>query len=283
MKAKDYRSGLEPVWCTGCGDFGVLKGLTQALADLEIAPEKLAVDLRHRLLEPAAGLHALVRVQLDPRPRAADRHRPQARAPRDHHHRGGRRRRRLQHRARPPAARDPAQRATSPTPCSTTASTGSPRARPRRPPSWSSSASAASPAPTSDRSIRCCCVLGSGCGFVARTHAGNLPHLREMFREAIRYPGFAFVHVLAGCVTYQKPSYAEQIYQRCDLLPDDYDPYGLRARRRARARRALRARRPVLARAGYAARGAVRRGRRAARCLAAGQRIRTRAGRRVPR
>ena len=43
MKAKDYRSGNEPVWCTGCGDFGVLKGLTQALADLEIAPERLAV------------------------------------------------------------------------------------------------------------------------------------------------------------------------------------------------------------------------------------------------
>ena len=34
MKAKDYRTTLEPVWCTGCGDFGVLKGLTQALADL---------------------------------------------------------------------------------------------------------------------------------------------------------------------------------------------------------------------------------------------------------
>ncbi|HEU4940693.1 MAG TPA: thiamine pyrophosphate-dependent enzyme, partial [Candidatus Eisenbacteria bacterium] len=43
LKAKDYRTSLEPVWCTGCGDFGVLKGLTQALADLEIVPDKLAV------------------------------------------------------------------------------------------------------------------------------------------------------------------------------------------------------------------------------------------------
>jgi len=43
MKAKDFRTELEPVWCTGCGDYGVLKGLTQAIADLEIAPEKLAV------------------------------------------------------------------------------------------------------------------------------------------------------------------------------------------------------------------------------------------------
>ena len=31
------------------------------------------------------------------------------------------------------------------------------------------------------------------------------------------------MHVLAGCVTYQKPSYAEEIYQRCVMLPQDYD------------------------------------------------------------
>ena len=45
----------------------------------------------------------------------------------------------------------------------------------------------------------------AGCGFVARTHAGNLPHVREMIREAIAYPGFAFVQVLAACVTFQAP------------------------------------------------------------------------------
>ena len=43
MKPADLRTELEPVWCSGCGDFGVLKGLTQALTDLEVAPEKLAV------------------------------------------------------------------------------------------------------------------------------------------------------------------------------------------------------------------------------------------------
>ena len=43
MKPKDYRTELEPVWCARCGDFGVLKGLTQALSDLEVPPEKLGV------------------------------------------------------------------------------------------------------------------------------------------------------------------------------------------------------------------------------------------------
>jgi 2-oxoglutarate ferredoxin oxidoreductase subunit beta len=66
-------------------------------------------------------------------------------------------------------------------------------------------------------------VLGSGCGFVARTHAGNLPHLRAMFREAIAYPGFSFVHILAACVTYQPLTYADALWKRCSMIPDEYD------------------------------------------------------------
>ena len=58
IKAKDYRSGLEPVWCPGCGDYGVLKGLTQALADLEIAPERLAVISGIGCSSRLPGLHA---------------------------------------------------------------------------------------------------------------------------------------------------------------------------------------------------------------------------------
>jgi 2-oxoglutarate ferredoxin oxidoreductase subunit beta len=72
-------------------------------------------------------------------------------------------------------------------------------------------------------------VLSSGCGFVARTHAGNMPHMRQMFRAAIQYPGFAFVHVLAGCVTYQPRGYADGLLQRSYLLPEDRDPADLDA------------------------------------------------------
>lgn len=38
-KAKDYRTNLKPVWCPGCGDFGVLGATHKALASLQIAPE----------------------------------------------------------------------------------------------------------------------------------------------------------------------------------------------------------------------------------------------------
>jgi len=37
----NYKSGIKPVWCPGCGDYGVLAGLQRALGDLNIAPENI--------------------------------------------------------------------------------------------------------------------------------------------------------------------------------------------------------------------------------------------------
>jgi len=54
-----------------------------------------------------------------------------------------------------------------------------------------------------------------------------MPHLRAMFREAIQYPGFAFVHVLTGCVTYQPHGYADRLLERSYLLPENHDPANL--------------------------------------------------------
>jgi 2-oxoglutarate ferredoxin oxidoreductase subunit beta len=222
MKAKDYRSQLEPVWCTGCGDFGVLKGLTQALADLEIPPERLAVisgigcssrlpgylrsysfnTIHGRALPIAAGLKVArpeittvvvggdgdgFSIGLGHLPHAIRRNVDISYAVLDNGIYGL-----TKGQASPTTEQD-----------------------------FKRSRGLAGP---DDRPLNpVLLVLSSGCGFVARTHAGNLPHLRETMREAIRYPGFAFVHVLAGCVTYQTPSYAQEIYSRCDLVPEGYD------------------------------------------------------------
>ncbi len=40
---KDYKSDLKPVWCPGCGDFGVLNAIYQALANLKLAPENVII------------------------------------------------------------------------------------------------------------------------------------------------------------------------------------------------------------------------------------------------
>jgi len=223
MKAKDYRSSLEPVWCTGCGDYGVLKGLTQALADLEIQPEKLALvsgigcssriagytksysfnSIHGRALPIATGLKlsrpdltvAVIggdgdgfSIGLGHLPHAIRRNVPVTYAVLDNGIYGL-----TKGQASP----------TTTVEFKEERGLAGPDERPLNP---------------------VLLVLSSGAGFVARSHAGNLPHLRRMFREALDYPGFAFVHVLAGCVTYQKQNYADEVYKRCDLLPDDYDP-----------------------------------------------------------
>jgi len=42
FQAKDYKSELKPIWCPGCGDFGVLQGLYRALAAIGRPPHEVA-------------------------------------------------------------------------------------------------------------------------------------------------------------------------------------------------------------------------------------------------
>jgi len=43
LRAKDYKSALNPVWCPGCGHFAVLSAITKALAYLALPKEQVAV------------------------------------------------------------------------------------------------------------------------------------------------------------------------------------------------------------------------------------------------
>jgi len=40
--AKDYQSDLKPIWCPGCGDFGVLSAVYRALASIGRPPHQIA-------------------------------------------------------------------------------------------------------------------------------------------------------------------------------------------------------------------------------------------------
>ena len=42
LTAKDFKSELKPIWCPGCGDFGVLQALYRALAAIGRAPHEIA-------------------------------------------------------------------------------------------------------------------------------------------------------------------------------------------------------------------------------------------------
>ena len=43
LKTNDYRSGLKPIWCPGCGDFGFLNAMAKTLAELQLKPENTAI------------------------------------------------------------------------------------------------------------------------------------------------------------------------------------------------------------------------------------------------
>ncbi|NUP88866.1 MAG: 2-oxoacid:ferredoxin oxidoreductase subunit beta [Candidatus Sumerlaeia bacterium] len=43
LKPNDYKTGREPIWCPGCGDFGALNAFYQALSELEVEPHMLAL------------------------------------------------------------------------------------------------------------------------------------------------------------------------------------------------------------------------------------------------
>jgi 2-oxoglutarate ferredoxin oxidoreductase subunit beta len=43
IEPRAYKSGVKPVWCPGCGDFGVLGSITKALSGLRVQAENVAI------------------------------------------------------------------------------------------------------------------------------------------------------------------------------------------------------------------------------------------------
>lgn len=42
FQATDFKSDLKPIWCPGCGDFGVVSAITRALANINRPPHEIA-------------------------------------------------------------------------------------------------------------------------------------------------------------------------------------------------------------------------------------------------
>jgi len=43
VKPDEYKSGLKPVWCPGCGNYGVLNALCQVYYRLKLKPEETMI------------------------------------------------------------------------------------------------------------------------------------------------------------------------------------------------------------------------------------------------
>jgi len=66
-------------------------------------------------------------------------------------------------------------------------------------------------------------MLASGATFVARCFAGNLGHMKEVFKRALLHRGFAFIDVLQPCLSFYDlfDFYREHVYE---LESVDHDP-----------------------------------------------------------
>jgi 2-oxoglutarate ferredoxin oxidoreductase subunit beta len=211
--AGDYKSDLKPIWCPGCGHFGVQAALFRALAQLELPPEQVAIvsgigcssrlpaytecygfhGIHGRALPLATGLK-LARPELTVIVASGDG---------DALSIGGNH---FLHACRRNVdltcivMDNEVYGMTKGQPSPTTA------------PDWGSRIA---PDGTGFGPLRPLAVaLAAGASFIARGFSGDPNGIARLLVEAIRHPGFALVHVLSPCVTYrpEEKAWKQQVH-----------------------------------------------------------------------
>jgi 2-oxoglutarate/2-oxoacid ferredoxin oxidoreductase subunit beta len=67
-------------------------------------------------------------------------------------------------------------------------------------------------------------AVAMDCSFVARGYAGDQDQLVELMKAAINHKGFALLDILQPCVSFNKVNTYAWYKQRCYHLEDSYDP-----------------------------------------------------------
>jgi len=203
LKAKDYKSGVKPIWCPGCGHFAVFAAITRALAYLELPKERVAMisgigcssrlpayvdsygfhGLHGRALPLATGLK-VARPELNVLVAGGDG---------DGFSIGGnhflhacRRNIDLTYIVMDNRVYGMTKGQASPTTA----------------PDWAKSKM--TPHGTGVRRFQPAAIaLSAGATFIARGYSGDPKGLTHMLVEAITHPGFSFLHVLSPCITFR--------------------------------------------------------------------------------
>ena len=203
LTAKDYKSDYKPVWCPGCGDFGVLSAVTKALAALGLTREEVAIisgigcssrlpaytsaygfhGVHGRALAVAAGLK-LARPELTVLVAGGDG---------DGFSIGGnpfmhacRRNVDLTYLVMDNQVYGMTKGQASPTTA----------------PEWAGSK--LTPHGTGvNPFVPLAVALAAGANFIARGFSGDPNGLAKLIVEAVRHPGLSFVHILSPCTTYR--------------------------------------------------------------------------------
>jgi len=200
---KDYKSDIKPVWCPGCGDFAVLNAITKALAFLELPREAVAMitgigcssriaaytsvygfhGVHGRALALAAGLKA-ARPELTVLAAGGDGDGLSIGG--NHFIHACRRNMDLTYIIMDNEVYGMTKGQASPTTA----------------PDWADGK--LTPRGTGIRPFQPAgLALAAGASFIARGFTGDPNGLAKILVEAIRHPGFAFVHALSPCPTFR--------------------------------------------------------------------------------
>ncbi len=67
-------------------------------------------------------------------------------------------------------------------------------------------------------------ALAYGVSFVARGYSGDVKHLASLIVEGVRHPGFALIHIVSPCVTWRGMKGYEEVKRRTFYLDGRHDP-----------------------------------------------------------
>ena len=216
-QAKDYKSELKPIWCPGCGDFGVVQAIYRALANIGRPPHEIAfvsgIGCSSRIpgYTTAYGFNS-VHGRALPIAQGIKMARPDllvlaAGGDGDGFSIGGghvahaiRRNTDLTYIVMDNQIYGLTKGQLSPT---------SPRGL-----KTASSVYGSLEDPVNPLMY----VLGYGARFVAQGTPADMAGLSAVIEEGIRYPGFAFINVQSPCITYGSPE-AQLKQQKADMKP----------------------------------------------------------------
>ncbi len=70
-------------------------------------------------------------------------------------------------------------------------------------------------------------ALALGAGFVARGFAGNIQHLSDLIQQAMHHKGFSLIDIMQPCVSFNKVNtyewYKQRIYELDGPIPDSFE------------------------------------------------------------
>lgn len=223
IRWQDYKSHLHPVWCPGCGHFGVLNGIYQALSKLQIPQHKISFisgigcssripgytktysfnTIHGRALPIASGVK-IANPDLNVIVATGDGDCMAIGA--SHFPHTSKRNVDITVIMMDNGIYGLTKGQTSPTTPFDLKTKSSPFGNPEEPLNPIAFA------------------LSYNSSFVARSFSGNIPHLTEVISEGIMHKGFSFIQVLSPCVTYRGKELFALYKEICKPLSTEHSP-----------------------------------------------------------